>query len=1182
MRDQIRITTPRSKRHSVGVTVQASVTVHAPCDAKVTFHRSPATKTTGHSTVRQESGTPVAEAAAGANKRMSLHENLLMRILSTPSDQPLYDRGTPSESQRTTDDSFDSCLSRGGTPVPDLFDHSPDNQLRCNTPPALDGGAGHGPVNPQMQRLMRDLNSPSATARMRALRALKSPSKLKGYGAFDVPHEEQDIITADERVEPVQRTIQEVLRNVCVYVEVRSGTDNRSDGIKEHIASLGARVNERLLKDTTHVIFKDGLLSTYQKAKKMNIPVVSILWIEACKRHTCLMNPDDFKISNHDRYDNPDLYKRIRRQKSMQPGANVAAGTKKRTVTAGAIAKANAVLSPPTKLPTLHRIRKDDRLERILNEFEAENQFTGNGSSSEPIDEYDEMLQAAPKRMLERFRNTPTTSDSPAVAATRATNAGDDGEIDCTPTGVNGTDRSEDITLSRRVLFSAGRGASTKKDKPLTPASKARRKTILFTPQMANVEEEASNTRQETQETNKTPAQQQGTRNRRKTIVATVGDRSSNADVQTPVVAPPARTIRTRRSSMLASVEADVQTLTLEESSVAIPNEPTIRRDRRKTIAFGNDENTPPHAAVAAIGLSSKSRPSTKYNTIYSPKDMDISSVPKTAAISAAVSSSLGNALDHYQTESSSMNVSESEEVRRMSENSKPTSESIHNSTRMSIATTSGSVQSRRRTLFTPGGASDTFMEALEVSETPPSNSTLHTKTRPSSAFLLHGNGSSILHHPKPTSNSTPKEPAPKTLLEEYQSSLRFSSSRAPERRRQTIFDITMDIVDQRLSEINRRAALTAQRNSPEQSSSSSGPLVTPAQDAALRSPPPVQQTAISEYYRKATKSIEKINKPRELITSSSSSSSSSGNSASEAESVPGAEAQPRRRKLFNVQTQDMLFGTKPAAAKVATPKRRSLAPVQMDSKASVGVASAKKRRTTMLFQSPFEAAQTVTAKKQPFQPGRGLPSVVATQNSGSAGPRQYLATTNLHTEQSTFLKEAIGTLGGGFILEADVTANTTHLVTLESRRTINLLRALIRGLWIVRYDWIVASVTAGHWLPEEQFELRDFSPAIQANRSERQAFGKHYRSDLFADYGPIWISPRCNVPPGQLRELLVLCHAKVTGNRGEARYLIVEKDSAKDYRVNGQQICVDALWILDSITINKVKKLSLKYRIER
>lgn len=44
------------------------------------------------------------------------------------------------------------------------------------------------------------------------------------------------------------QTIQDVMRNVVVYVEMRSGTDNRSEGIKTVIAQLGATVNDRLLR----------------------------------------------------------------------------------------------------------------------------------------------------------------------------------------------------------------------------------------------------------------------------------------------------------------------------------------------------------------------------------------------------------------------------------------------------------------------------------------------------------------------------------------------------------------------------------------------------------------------------------------------------------------------------------------------------------------------------------------------------------------------------------------------------------------------------------------------------------------------------------------------------------------------------------------------------------------------
>lgn len=44
------------------------------------------------------------------------------------------------------------------------------------------------------------------------------------------------------------RTIEEVMKDVVVYVEYRSGTENRTIGIKDAIANLGAKVNDKLLR----------------------------------------------------------------------------------------------------------------------------------------------------------------------------------------------------------------------------------------------------------------------------------------------------------------------------------------------------------------------------------------------------------------------------------------------------------------------------------------------------------------------------------------------------------------------------------------------------------------------------------------------------------------------------------------------------------------------------------------------------------------------------------------------------------------------------------------------------------------------------------------------------------------------------------------------------------------------
>ena len=175
-------------------------------------------------------------------------------------------------------------------------------------------------LDPIWAKLQRDLNSPSAGAHLRANRALKSPSyRNQVYGAFDVPHERQDLITEEERRPIVPKTVPEVFANCKVYVEVRTGDDNRSAGIKNRLLREGISVIDKLNKGTTHVIFKDGLLSTYKNAAKLGIPVTTILWIDACISQKRLVDTDKFKISNIDRYERPELYKRIRRPKSVQP-----------------------------------------------------------------------------------------------------------------------------------------------------------------------------------------------------------------------------------------------------------------------------------------------------------------------------------------------------------------------------------------------------------------------------------------------------------------------------------------------------------------------------------------------------------------------------------------------------------------------------------------------------------------------------------------------------------------------------------------------------------------------------------------------------------------------------------------------------------------------------------------------
>jgi len=67
------------------------------------------------------------------------------------------------------------------------------------------------------------------------------------------------------------------------------------------------------------MVFKDGSLATYNKAKKLGIHIVSTTWIESCKSEGHKVDEALFPTVSKERYDSPGLFPRIRKAKSMQP-----------------------------------------------------------------------------------------------------------------------------------------------------------------------------------------------------------------------------------------------------------------------------------------------------------------------------------------------------------------------------------------------------------------------------------------------------------------------------------------------------------------------------------------------------------------------------------------------------------------------------------------------------------------------------------------------------------------------------------------------------------------------------------------------------------------------------------------------------------------------------------------------
>ncbi|KFQ31457.1 Microcephalin, partial [Merops nubicus] len=72
---------------------------------------------------------------------------------------------------------------------------------------------------------------------------------------------------------------------ITAFVEVWSSnrTEDYSKTFEQQLLHMGAKVSKTLNKHVTHVVFKDGRLSTWSKAQKMGVKLVSVLWVEKCR-----------------------------------------------------------------------------------------------------------------------------------------------------------------------------------------------------------------------------------------------------------------------------------------------------------------------------------------------------------------------------------------------------------------------------------------------------------------------------------------------------------------------------------------------------------------------------------------------------------------------------------------------------------------------------------------------------------------------------------------------------------------------------------------------------------------------------------------------------------------------------------------------------------------------------------
>ncbi|NXY64428.1 MCPH1 protein, partial [Callaeas wilsoni] len=104
---------------------------------------------------------------------------------------------------------------------------------------------------------------------------------------------------------------------ISAFVEVWSSnrTENYSKTFEQQLLDMGAKVSKTLNKHVTHVVFKDGRLTTWKKAQKMGVKIVSVLWVEKCRETGVYVDESLFPAVDS----NEGFLLPIKKHKCMQP-----------------------------------------------------------------------------------------------------------------------------------------------------------------------------------------------------------------------------------------------------------------------------------------------------------------------------------------------------------------------------------------------------------------------------------------------------------------------------------------------------------------------------------------------------------------------------------------------------------------------------------------------------------------------------------------------------------------------------------------------------------------------------------------------------------------------------------------------------------------------------------------------
>jgi len=197
-----------------------------------------------------------------------------------------------------------------------------------------------------------------------------------------------------------------------------------------------------------------------------------------------------------------------------------------------------------------------------------------------------------------------------------------------------------------------------------------------------------------------------------------------------------------------------------------------------------------------------------------------------------------------------------------------------------------------------------------------------------------------------------------------------------------------------------------------------------------------------------------------------------------------------------------------------------------------------------------------------------GKPRRGKTSRGNTPTPVSNIVCTSCHKDDINLVKQLVK-MYGTFSFSTTVTPNTSHVVSGEGKRTLNLLKGLLQGCWIVTKEWVLSSLEESKWVDEEPYEMVDFSPAVRNLRQEKGAFQGSFKSELFKDVGNVYISNNCRAPKDELKQLVT------SGGGTVANVTRIASVVVGETRADEEADCVTEKWILDSVQFHVIMPFS-------